>query len=264
MVQIMGSVFVLLMVMILCNVVATKWYGDKTQRTGAAETFGACVIIGIIYCVFVSLYGFSGGVPVLKYGIPFADKLDVYGSITAIFKFSKSAFVFSSVELFTLTFIMTFLIKLIPDSFGGEGFSGMILAKLLVLFVGIIINGFLIETIKNEKFFTILITTIECFLCGGSFTLTPIMIVSNIFHLDPSNIVVSYIVYKLPETKIGKCMSSSVINTIVFITFIIIIEKKYGSVLNIVTLSYTLFAAFLPILVFLLFWLATMKYIIRR
>lgn len=180
--------------------------------------------IGILYLLIIGLFGSSME---LK-GIPFVDKLDSYGSLTELFHSSINVFVLECAELISLTFIISLISNLIPNSFGGSSFTGKVIRSIIVALVGLIANNYFLALAQKTIFFSWAIIALQCFFSGVSLFLTPTILLGRLLHLDPESNIISFLVKNLPQTKIGKSISTATTNSIILLFVIMIFESQFG------------------------------------
>lgn len=105
---------------------------------------------------------------------------------------------------------------------------------------------------KKTVFFSWVLTALQCFLSGTALAMTPAMLIGNLLQLDPQNGVVSFLVKKLPQTKIGKAMSTAATNSIILIFVIMIFESQFGSVGDLMSQVPVLISLFAPLLIMII------------
>lgn len=201
--------------------------------------------IAILYLVIVGLFGKQ----LFSDGIPFVDQLDNYPSLISMFKDSRSVFILECTELISLTFVISLISSLIPSGFGGAGVTGKILRSIALVLAGIIANNYFLSIVKGTVFFSWGIKALQCFLSGTALVMTPAMLIGKLLQLDPQNGLVSFLVKKLPQTKIGKAMSEAATNSIVLLFIIMIFESQYGSISSLVVNVPDLISLFAPIVI---------------
>lgn len=82
--------------------------------------------------------------------------------------------------------------------------------------------------------------------------LTPAIIIGKILQLDPKSEVVSFLVKKLPQTKVGKSMSAATSNAILFVLVILIFESQFGNISDFISQVPMLISLVAPIFIMLI------------
>lgn len=204
--------------------------------------------ITILYLVIITLFGNQ----LMPDGIPFVDQLDDYSSLTFMFRVSPSIFILECAELISLTFVISLISSFIPSGFGGAGITGKIIRSIVLVLVGVIANNYFLAIMKKSVFFSWALTALQCFLSGTALAMTPAMLIGNLLQLDPQSSVVSILVKKLPQTKIGKAMSTAATNSIVLVFVIMIFESQYGSIGDFMSQVPALISLFAPLFIMLI------------
>ena len=163
-------------------------------------------------------------------GIPFVDQLDNYSSITFMFKDSPGIFILECTELISLTFVISLISSFIPSGFGGDGFTGKVIRSVVLVLIGVVANNYFLALMKQTVFFSWALVALQCFLSGTALVMTPAMLIGNLLQLDPESNIVSFLVKKLPQTKIGKALSTAATNSILLLFVIMIFESQFGSI----------------------------------
>ena len=136
--------------------------------------------------------------------------------------------------------------------FGGAGITGKIIRSIVLVLVGVIANNYFLAIMKKSVFFSWALTALQCFLSGTALAMTPAMLIGNLLQLDPQSSVVSFLVKKLPQTKIGKAMSTAATNSIVLVFVIMIFESQYGSIGDFMSQVPALISLFAPLFIMLI------------
>lgn len=203
----------------------------------------ATLTIAILYLFIIGLFGNQ----LMPDGIPFVDQLSNYPSLTLMFQNKPSIFVLECVELISLTFVISLITSFIPSSFGGSGITGKILRSIVLVLVGVIANNYFLAAMKQTVFFSWAVVALQCFLSGTALAITPAAVIGSLLHLHPKNQIVSFLVEKLPQTKIGKSLSTAATNSIMLVFVIMIFESQYGSIGNLVSQAPALISLFAPL-----------------
>lgn len=204
--------------------------------------------IGILYLVVMSLFGNS----LMPDGIPFVDRMDSYTSLTEMFKNNLPVFVIECAELISLTFIISLISNLIPDTFGGNGITGKILRSIALVLIGLIANNYFLSLMEKTIFFSWAITALQCFLSGTALLMTPAMLIGNLLNLNPDSEIVSFLIKKLPQTKIGTALSTAASNSLLFIFVIMLFESQYGGINAFMNQIPAIISLFAPIVIIII------------
>lgn len=240
------SVILVLLLLILnsflnyiCGVDSTGNYEKVLEGT---------LTIVVLYFIIISLFGGH----VISNGIPFVDQLDYYSSITYMFKESSTVFISECAELISLTFVISLISSYIPSNLGGNGITGAIMRGIVLALVGILTNNYFISFVKETPIFSWALTALQCFFSGTALVLTPATIIGRMLKLSPKSEVVSFLIEKLPQTKIGKAMSTAVSNAILLVLVIMIFESQLGSVGDLMSQVPVLISLFAPLLIMII------------
>lgn len=187
--------------------------------------------IVFLYLIIIAVLGAQ----LMSNGIPFVDQLDDSQSLTALFREKPSVFILECAELISLTFLISFITSLIPGNFGGAGLTGTIIRKIVLVLIGIIANNYFLAIVRQTVFFSWGITALQCFFSGTALLMTPAVIIGNLLHLDAKSKIVLFLVQKLPQTKVGKAMSTSASNSILLVLVIMIFESQFGSIVSVLS-----------------------------
>lgn len=223
----------------ICGVDSSGNYGKVLEGT---------VTIAVLYFVIISLLGNR----LMPDGIPFIDQLDGTLSLTSMFKNRPFVFVLECAKLISLTFVISLVSSFISSNLGGTGITGTIIRNIVLVLVGIIANNYFLSIIKKTIFFSWALSALQCFFSGTALVITPAMVISNLLQLDPQSKMISFLVKELPQTKIGKAMSTAASNSIVLVFVIMIFESQYGSVGNFLFQVPTLISLFAPLVILII------------
>lgn len=247
MVQVIILSGVLVILLLILNSFLNSICGlDSSGNHG--KVLEGTLTIAILYLVIIALLGNQ----LMPDGIPFVDHLDKYSSLTFMFKDRPSIFILECTELITLTFIISLISGFIPSSFGGSGVTGKIIRSVVLVLVGVIANNYFLSIIKKTVFFSWALVALQCFLSGTALAMIPVVLIGNLLKLDPKSEIVSFLVKKLPQTKIGKAMSTAATNSIVLVFVIMIFESQYGSISTFVSQVPVLISLFAPIVIMII------------
>lgn len=223
----------------ICGYDSSGEYGKVLEGT---------LTIAILYLVIIALFGNN----LMPDGIPFVDKMDNYLSLTDMFRNSLSVFVMECAELISLTFIISLVSSFIPSTFGGSGITGKTIRSIVLVLVGVVANNYFLSLMEKTIFFSWAITALQCFLSGTALVMTPAMLIGNLLKLNPDSEIISFLIKKLPQTKIGKAMSTAASNSIVLVFVIMIFESQYGSMTALVNQVPALISLFAPIIIMIM------------
>ena len=212
----------------------------------SAEEFGnviySTIVIGLFYLVILSV--FSG--PLKLKGIPFVAQLSTEKGLSELFKSSFGVFVLECLKLISLSFFMSFLSSLIPSSFGGQGITGKFLRSILLVLIGVLCNHFFISYAEDTPVFSWAASALQCFIGGTNLVLTPCMMIGQLLKLSPDHPVVSYLTEKLPQTKIGRAISTSTTNSLTFVFCLMLFESQCGSIGSVIGSLPSIIGMFAP------------------
>ena len=191
-----------------------------------------CVTAAVLYVIIVQLA--YSGLPAgssFSYGLPFINHIQQMGGIKVLLSDSPEIFASDFVEFVTLVLLIQWIVGLVP--FSDAGFVGKITVGIVIVFLGIVVYGFTMMSVKENIVLKWCVYCVECLITGGSILYTPAMIISYLSGLKKDNYVISYFLSVLPKTNIGKAMSSALTSAVVFIVFALTLENQYGSICNV-------------------------------
>lgn len=218
------SVILVLLLLVLNSFLNSICGFDSSGNHG--KVLEGTLTIAILYFVIIYLFGNQ----LMPDGIPFVDQLDNYSSITFMFKDSPGIFILECTELISLTFVISLISSFIPSGFGGDGFTGKVIRSVVLVLIGVVANNYFLALMKQTVFFSWALVALQCFLSGTALVMTPAMLIGNLLQLDPESNIVSFLVKKLPQTKIGKALSTAATNSILLLFVIMIFESQFGSI----------------------------------
>lgn len=204
-----------------------EWIGGNPQSS--KSLVNGCITVVFLYLLIVSMYTTNYNAGAFHEGIPFLNEIERYGSLTAVFRENKLLFSFQMAELVVLVFAIKLISKIMTLNVG-KGVSGLLISRLILVMTGILLNGFLMQAVKDHEVYKWGVHCLYCIISGGSVIITPFMIVGRIMGLDSDNKLVAYIVNELPKTELGKAMSTSVSSSVIFLFYVAALEKQYGTV----------------------------------
>lgn len=223
----------------ICGVDSSGNYGKVLEGTLA---------IGVLYFIIISLFGNK----LIFDGIPFADQLDYYSSLTFMLRDRPTVFAFECAELISLTFVISLISNYVPSNFGGNGITGTIVRGIVLVLIGIVVNNYFIALVKKTTLFSWSLTVLQCFFSGTALVLTPAVIIGKMLQLSPESEVVSFLIKKLPQTKVGKAMSTAASNAVLLVLLIMIFESQFGSIGDVMSQVPVLISLFAPLFIMLI------------
>lgn len=247
MIQVLILSGVLVILLLLLNSFLNAVCGVDTSGN-YGKVFEGTLTIAILYFAIITLFGSQ----LMPDGIPFVDELDKYPSFTFMFRNKPAVFILECAELISLTFVISLISDFIPSGFGGSGTTGKVIRSIVFVLVGIIANNYFLSVMKQTIFFSWALVALQCFLSGTALVMTPAMLIGNLLQMDTKSELVSFLVKKLPQTKIGKAMSTSVTNSIVLVFVIMIFESQYGSIRSFMNQIPALISLFAPSIIIII------------
>ncbi len=214
----------LIVAIIIINTFFSHISGIESEGQFGSVVEGILAII-ILYVCIIELFGSDLSLT----GIPFMGKLEEYKSIIEMYKRDMGGFAVECAKLISLTFVISLLSNIVSSSWGGNGYTGKIIRSIILVLGGLIANSYLLTIIQKTVLFDWSITALQCFFSGTALVLTPAMVLGKILGLDPKSSVVSFLVKKLPQTKIGKSISTATSDSLLFIFALMIFESQFGS-----------------------------------
>ncbi len=247
MIQVIILSCILVLVLLILNAFVNSICGfDSSGEYG--KVLEGSLTIAVLYLVIIGLFGSSLSLQ----GIPFVDKLDNYKSLTEMFKNALGVFVIECAELISLTFVISFVSNVVPGSLGGSGYTGKIIRSIVVALVGIIVNNYFISLVKETVFFSWAVAALQCFLAGTSLVLTPAMLIGSLLKMDPDSGVVSFLIKQLPQTKVGKSLSTATTNSLLLVFVIMIFESQFGSLTDLLRQVPAVISLFAPVVIMII------------
>ena len=120
-------------------------------------------------------------------------------------------------------------------SFNKAGFVGILTSKIVIVFIGILIYGFVMHFIENNIFLKLAVYAIECIITGGSIVVTPLLIIKTITGTKQEAFVNAYILDSLKQSNLGKAITASISSSIVILVFMYAMDLQYGGVSNVLS-----------------------------
>lgn len=247
MIQVIIYAVTLLLILLLLNSFLNHICGFDSSGNYSKVIEGTLTIV-FLYLLIIALSGQS----IMLNGIPFADKLDQYCSILNMYKEDFSVFLLECVELISLTFIISFVSNLIPSTFGGTGFTGKIIKNIIVILLGLLVNNYLIGAMKETTILSLVVMALQCFLSGAAISVTPAMLIGKCLKMHQDSSVVTFLVEKLPQTKIGRALSTSATNSLILVFSIMLFESQFGSTSLLVNQFTDIILMFSPLVIMLI------------
>ena len=204
--------------------------------------------IAILYLVIIGLFGNS----LVQIGIPFVDQLDTYKGLSDMFQQNPSLFTLECAELISLTFVISLISNYIPSSWGGNGMTGKIIRSIVLVLLGIVVSHYLLSLTQETLVFSYALTALQCFISGTALVTTPAMLIGKLLHVDSNHPVVSFLLKKLPETKIGKSLSTAASNSIILVFVVMIFESMYGDMSSLLSQVPALLSLFAPLVIMII------------
>lgn len=236
------SSITLLVLLLLLNAFINSIFGfDKNGQYG--KVLEGSFTIGFLYLIIIQLFG--NNLSMIE--VPFIDKIYNYGSFTEMFKNERGLFAIECAELISLTFVIYLISDIISDSWIGSTFTGKVIRSIIVVLIAMLANHYFLITLKKTIFFYWSAIAIQCFFSGVSLTLTPAMVLGKLLNIEPESEIVSFLIKKLPETKVGKAISTATTNSVLLVLVVLILESQFGSMTTIVKQTPQMISLFIPI-----------------
>ncbi len=190
-----------------------------------------CITVIILYVLILYMFNIDGSGGIFSSSIPLLEAVEKYGSVRALLSSAPSEFSLCFVQLVTVVVLISFISNVF--SLEQVGVVGKLMTRVVLIFAGLLLYGFVMDSIRENIAIRYCVYALETLLTGGSLLYTPIMIVSIITGLKTDNYVLRYVMEQLPKTSIGKAISSAVTSSILFVVMMLVLETQYGSVVNI-------------------------------
>lgn len=198
-----------------------------------------CITVTMLYLLILYMFNVDGSGGIFQSSIPLLSSVERYGSVQALLASAPGEFSLCFVQLVTVVVLISF----VSNTFSLEqsGFVGKIMTRVIFVFTGLLLYGFVMDSISNNIIMKYCVYALETLLTGGSLLYTPIMIVSMITGLKTDNYVLIYVMKQLPKTSIGKAISASITSSIMFVVMMLVLETQYGSVAKVMQGTVALF-----------------------
>ena len=168
--NLIGCLFVLFILFgLLCNLT-----GDENKGT---QIINNCVTAIVIYAMIIVIFSAKNS-EVIKLNIPFWNGVVKYGTLKNYLNASAGGFALDFVQLVTLVLLINWVSNIM--SFDKAGFVGILTSKFIIVFIGILIYGFVMHFIEKNIFFKWVVYVVECIITGGSIVVTPLLIIKTI------------------------------------------------------------------------------------
>ena len=203
--NLIGCLFVLFILFgLLCNLT-----GDENK---GMQIINNCVTAIVIYSMIIVIFSAKNS-EIIKLNIPFWNGIVKYGTLKSYLKASAGGFALDFIQLVTLVLLINWVSNIM--SFDKAGFIGILTSKFIIVFIGILIYGFIMQFIEKNIFFKLAVYAIECIITGGSIVVTPLLIIKTITGTKQEAFVNAYILDSLKQSNIGKAITASISSSIV-------------------------------------------------
>lgn len=239
---VLGAEMIIALIFINSLVEKTCGFDSSGEHKKVIE---GTMIISLLYLIIIALFGEN----LKAEGIPFVDKIDNYSGFTDMYRENLLDFGVECAELISLTFVISLISNLVPTSIGDSGFAGKIVKSIILVLIGIIVNNYFLIIMKQTVFFSWTVTALQCFFSGTALIITPAMMIGSLLNMKPESKLVSFLIEKLPKTKIGQAISTATSNSLIFIVTLILFEKQFGSITSLMSQTPALIALFAPTII---------------
>ena len=231
MIQCILTCLALIILLIFVNLGISHLCGTDTSGQFKTALEGALTIF-LLYLLLLTLLNHTS----FAQGIPFAGKIEVYGSLTQLFHADFLVFVLECTKLISLTFLIAILSGIFTNFLPGASFGIKFIKNTAFVLVGVLIHNYFLRVMEKTVVFQWAVTALQCFLSGTALVMTPAMLLGNLLGLNPNSEWVSFLIKKLPQTKVGKAMSTATTNSLLFLSVVMIFESQYGSIASLIQL----------------------------
>lgn len=200
-----------------------------------------CITVTILYVLILYMFNVDGSGRIFNSSIPLLEAVEKYGSVRVLLSSAPSEFSLCFVQLVTVALLISFMSNVF--SLEQAGFVSKLLTRVVLVFAGLLLYGFVMDSISSNIVIKYCVYALETLLTGGSILYTPIMMASMITGLKTDNYVLIYVMEQLPKTSIGKAVSTAVTSSILFVVMMLVLETQYGSVVNIMQETVDVFVA---------------------
>lgn len=191
---------------------------------GASKVLEAAIIVFILYIVIVALFGSN----LDSVGVPFLHVIEKGMGLSQFFNSDLGGFALECAKLISLVFVITLCSQYLPSGFGGDGLSGQLLRSIVLVMIGVVINHYVLTAAQDAPLFEWAVVALQCLLSGAALMVVPAQIVGRLAGISPESGFVSFLVDKLPETKLGKALSSAATNSLIMVFVIMVFESQFG------------------------------------
>lgn len=221
----LGCLFVLFILFgLLCNL--------TDDENKGMQIINNCVTAIVIYSMIIVIFSAKNS-EIIKLNIPFWNGIVKYGTLKSYLKASAGGFALDFIQLVTLVLLINWVSNIM--SFDKAGFIGILTSKFIIVFIGILIYGFIMQFIEKNIFFKLAVYAIECIITGGSIVVTPLLIIKTITGTKQEAFVNAYILDSLKQSNIGKAITASMSSSIVILVFMYAMNLQYGGVNNVLS-----------------------------
>lgn len=234
---------VMVVAVVAINAIIGRALGVDSAE-GSSKVFEAVLIIFILYLVLVSLFGSN----LEAAGVPFLHELERYSGLSEFFSQDPGGFVIECAKLISLVFVINLVSQLVPSSLGGEGLGGQALRSFVLVLAGLFVNHYVLVAVQGTPAFEWALTALQCFLSGAALLITPAMVIGRMIGVSPDSGIVSFLVEKLPETGVGKALSSAATNSLLLVFVIMMCESQFGPLASYISLTPTLVNLLAPLI----------------
>ena len=105
--------------------------------------------------------------------------------------------------------------------------------------------------VQGTPVFEWALTALQCFLSGAALLITPAMVIGRMIGVSSDSGIVSFLVEKLPETGVGKALSSAATNSLLLVFVIMMCESQFGPLASYISLAPTLVNLLAPLILML-------------
>lgn len=244
MLNLLVSLIVMVLILVALDALCAYILGDTTKSNSIVSGF---ITIFFLYAALMAVIGTGTTNRFISDGVPFVKYLNTDTTLISLFHTHLGLFVIETTELISLLFFISFIEKIIPTN--DVNVSMMIISRIILVFVGIILNCYLMSFIYKSVIYKWALISLECILSGGVLVITPIMIIGKLLGVNTNNPALSYAINELPDTEIGRAFSAALSRTAVLILGIMILESLSGPITGILSLGIELMTAIGPLLI---------------
>lgn len=204
-----------------------------------------CVTVLILFLAIVELFNVE--LPQNSFfqtGLPLLGSVDQYGSVKAVIEKAPSIFALDFVELVTLNVIINWVSNIF--SLPNAGLAGKIVSKIIIVMIAILVYGAFMSVVKENVVFKWCVYSVECLITGGSVLYTPMMLISSLTGLKRKDQqeVNKFILSEFKKTNISKAISAAITSSVVFVAFLLMLERQRGSIQNVLGDAIEVFETF--------------------